>query len=155
MTTMDTGVTLALPIPNAEFIWYCAWTSFFSAIYAFSKDETAHFTAVPAAVLASSLNYWRNPVSNSWRRTIDIAVVFSGMTYQAYYLHNGYSNGLLKHSTWLTYVYLIGCSAVCYGLGHYLMFHDCVWPATYAHASIHIVANTANFVLYNGYNTPK
>ena len=48
MTTVDTGVTLALPIPNAEFIWYCAWTSLISAIYAFSKHETAHFTVVPA-----------------------------------------------------------------------------------------------------------
>jgi hypothetical protein len=39
-------------------------------------------------------------------------------------------------------------------LGHYLLAHGHIWPSTYAHAAIHIVANIANLVLYEGCNHP-
>ena len=137
----------ALPIPNAHFIWYCAWFSLPTAIYAYSHPASAHLAVVPASVWATSLLYWRNPVRDSWRRTLDIAVVFSGLTYQTYYA---------VHHTPPTqlgvYTALIGTSAVCYGLGHYLWKRGHTWPATYVHAAIHFVANIANMVLYNGVN---
>ena len=139
--------TLALPLPHAHFIWYCAWFSLPSAIYAYSRPESAHLAVVPAAVFTTSLIYWRNPIRNSWRRTLDIAVVFSGMTYQTYYAFR-YANHAHTHTQ--IYTALIGASAACYGLSHYFMAHGRIWPATYAHASIHIVANIANAVLYDG-----
>jgi hypothetical protein len=134
------------PIPHAHFIWYCAWFSLPTAIYAYSHPASAHFAVVPASVWATSLLYWRNPVRDSWRRTLDIAVVFSGLTYQTYYVFQ-YAN---HAHTRQIYSYLIGCSAMCYGLGHYLWKRGRVWPATYAHASIHLIGNLANLVLYDG-----
>ena len=62
--------TLVLPLPNAHFIWYFAWLSIPSAIYAYTHTETTHFALIPTAVWATSILYWRNPISDSWRRTI-------------------------------------------------------------------------------------
>lgn len=142
--------TLVLPIPNAFFIWRCAWMSIFSAGFAWSHPKTAHFAIVPLGVFVSSLNYWRYPIRNSWRRWTDITVVFSGLTYQSYYAYTIHDPVI--DSTYLNrYVYLIVLSSVCYGLSNYFMGMGCIWAATYAHASIHLVANIANIMLYNGY----
>lgn len=137
---------LALPLPQADFIWRCAWLSVPSAIYAATAASaaTTHLAVVPASVWATSLLYWHNPVRDSWRRTLDMAVVFSGATYQTYYAFRHIRNT----PAIATYAALIGCSAACYGLSHYFMGRGLLWPATYAHASIHLVANLANIVLY-------
>jgi hypothetical protein len=141
-----TTTTLALPLPNAHFIWYCAWLAVPSAIYAYSHHPAStHLAIVPASVWATSLLYWRNPLRDSWRRTLDMAVVFTGLTYNTYYA--------VRHTSprhFSVYAALIGASALCYGVSHYLMAHGRIWPATYAHASIHLVANIANLVLYYG-----
>ena len=67
MSVVDDTLALAftLPLPNAHFIWYNAWLSIPSAIYAYSRPESAYLAVVPASVCATSLLYWRNPVSNS------------------------------------------------------------------------------------------
>ena len=141
---------LTLPFPNAYFIWYCAWLSIPSAIYAYSHPETVHLAAIPTSVWLTSIIYWRNPVRNSWRRTLDMAVVFSGATYQTYYAfrHIRHTPAIVGYSA------LIGCSAAFYGLSQYFMTRGRLWPATHAHASIHLVANVANLVLYYGTTTP-
>ena len=141
---------LSLPLPQANFIWRCAWFSVSSAIYAASASATAstattHLAVVPASVFATSLLYWRNPVRNSWRRTLDMAVVFSGVTYQTYYAFRH----IRDTPAMKIYSALIGCSAACYVLSQYFMGRGLLWPATYAHASIHLVANVANLVLYD------
>ena len=141
---------LSLPLPQANFIWRCAWFSVPSAIYAATASATAsaattHLAVVPASVFATSLLYWRNPVRNSWRRTLDMAVVFSGVTYQTYYAFRH----IRDTPAMKIYSALIGCSAACYGLSQYFMGRGLLWPATYAHASIHLVANVANLVLYD------
>ena len=146
--TPSQSVVLTLPITHAHFIWYCAWFSLPSAIYAYSNPASAHFAIVPASVFATSLLYWRNPVRNSWRRRIDIAVVLSGVIYQTYYAF------LYVNHSYTTQIYtaLIGVSTACFGLSNYLMTRGSMWSATYAHAAIHIIANVANLVLYDGYN---
>jgi hypothetical protein len=138
-------MSLSLPIPNAHFIWYCAWLSIPSAIYAYNHTATTHYTTVPTAVFATSLNYWRNPLRDSWRRTLDIAVVFSGVSYQSYYAFQTTSS-----STFTAYSILIAISTACYMISNYLLTCGKIWPATYAHASIHVFANVANIVLYSG-----
>lgn len=137
---------LTLPLPNAHFIWYCAWFSLPSAIYAYSQRRSAHLAVVPASVWATSLLYWHNPVRDSWRRTLDIAVVFSGLTYQTYYAFRYRT----KSRTTPTYTALIVMSASCYGWSTYLLAQGHIWPATYTHAAIHLIANMANMVLYEG-----
>jgi hypothetical protein len=143
MPPPDTALTL--PLPNAHFIWYCAWFSLPSAIYAYSHATSAHLAIVPASVWATSLLYWHNPIRDSWRRTLDIAVVLSGVTYQTYYAFR-----YAPSRTTPTYTALIVMSASCYGWSTYLLTQGHIWPATFAHAAIHIVANLANLVLYEG-----
>ena len=144
MSVVDDTLALALPLPNAHFIWYNAWLSIPSAIYAYSRPESAHLAAVPASVWLTSLLYWRNPLHDSWRRRLDMTFVFFGATYQTYYAfrHIRDTQAIVGYSA------LIGCSAALYRLSEFFMTCGRMWPATYAHASIHLVANVANMVLY-------
>lgn len=110
--------TLTLPLPQAHFIWYCAWLSLPSAVYAYaaSATTTRHLAIIPAAVWLTSLFYWRHPVRKSWRRTLDIAVVFTGVTYQTYYAYR-----YTSPTQFATYTTLIAASASCYITSHSLM----------------------------------
>ena len=139
---------LTLPLPNAHFIWYCAWLAIPSAIYAYSHPASTHLAIVPTSVWATSLLYWQHPLRDSWRRTLDMVAVFTGLTYQTYYAIQTISHTSPTHFS--VYAALIGTSAACYSVSNYLMAHGHIWPATYAHASIHLVGNMANMVLYNG-----
>jgi len=147
--TLTPTLSLTLPLPNAHFIWYCAWLSVPSAIYALTC-YTPHIAIIPASVWATSLNYWRYPLRDSWRRTLDIAVVFAGVSYQTYYAFRYTSPA---HFT--AYSILNAVSAASYIASNTLMNRGRIWPATYAHASIHFFANLANAVLYSGIFTYK
>ena len=83
--TSGCAAALALPLPNAHFIWYCAWLAVPSAIYSYSHPASTHLAIVPTSVWATSLLYWQHPLRDSWRRTLDMAVVFTGLTYNTYY----------------------------------------------------------------------
>lgn len=138
-----------LPQPNANVIWRTAWLSFLSSIYALTHPDTVYIAIVPAAVFTTSLNYWRDPLRDSWRRTIDIYVVYSGIgaicLYAYYYLDNTKSV-THKHA----FFYLILTSFMCYIVSEYYLKRNKIWTATYAHACIHIIANIANIVLCDG-----
>ena len=118
--------TLTLPIPQAHFIWYCAWLSVPSAIYAYVHPATTHFAPIPAAVFATSLNYWRNPIRNSWRRTLDIAVVSTGLSHHMYYALT--RQGIEPSTTRTTYLGLIGVSAISYIVSEYYSRRYCPPP---------------------------
>ena len=144
-------MSLTLPIPQAHFIWYCAWLAIPSAIYAYAHPATTHFAPIPAAVFATSLLYWRNPIRNSWRRKLDITVVSAGLSYHMYY---AVYNPTRRHTPVTTHIYLalIGMSMTSYVVSEYYLYHRLYWPATYTHAMIHLIANIANVVLYYGIN---
>lgn len=140
--------TLVLPLPNAHFIWYCAWFAIPSAIYAYAHTETTHFALIPTAVWATSILYWRNPLRDSWRRNFDIAVVSAGLTH-----HICYSVLTPGIDPFITHAYLslIAISVLFYVVSqYYLLYRRSYWPATYTHAMIHVTANIANVVLYYG-----
>jgi hypothetical protein len=73
-----------------------------------------------------------------------MTAVFTGLSYNTYYAVRDASP-----THFAVYTALIGTSAVCYGVSNYLMTRGRIWPATYAHASIHLVGNMANMVLYD------
>ena len=143
---LSSNTTLTLPIPNAHFIWYCAWLSIPSAIYAYAHPATVHFVMVPTSVFATSLLYWRDPIRDSWRRKLDMVVVSTGLIHHMYYAFRTIRHA--SHTHFGAYIALIGTSVACYGVSHYLLTRGRIWPATYAHASIHLIANIANLVLY-------
>lgn len=144
--TIGGADALTLPPPQSNFIWYCAWLSVPSAIYAATRSCSTHLTVVPVSVWATSLLYWRHPIRNSWRRTLDIATVISGVSYQSYYAFQTIRHTSPPH--FACYTALITASAACYGISTYLMNRGRIWPSTYAHASIHLLANMANIILY-------
>ena len=43
---------ITLPLPNAHFIWYCAWLSIPSTIYALTR-KSHHLAIVPATVFTT------------------------------------------------------------------------------------------------------
>jgi hypothetical protein len=135
---------LTLPIQKANFIWYCSRTSILSAIVAYSRPTTARLAFIPTSVFITSILYWRKPVRNSWRRKLDIAVVLSGVSYQSYHVYTQYSTPLIRQS----YAALIWMCGSCYLTSNYFMKCGRLWDATYAHASIHIIANVANIMVY-------
>jgi hypothetical protein len=137
---------LVLPLAQAYFIWYCAWLSIPSALYAYSIPTISHLAIIPAAVFTTSVLYWRIPRRDSWQRKLDITVVISGLSYNSYYV---YSSEAIPISTKQIYSTLIGISGMCYAFSEYLIRCGRIWPATYAHASIHLFANIANIILYN------
>ena len=147
-------MSLTLPIPQAHFIWYCAWLAIPSAVYAYAHPATTHFAPIPAAVFATSLLYWRNPIRNSWRRKLDIAVVFTGLSHHMYY---AVYNPARTHTPATTHNYLalIGMSFTSYVVSEYYSYHRLYWPSAYTHASIHLFANIANMVLYYGVNNAQ
>lgn len=104
---------------------------------------------VPASVFTTSLLYWRKPLYDSWYRVLDITTVLSGVTYQSIYAFQTIRITSPNHH-FAAYTAGIMLSAACYVLSNILMSRSRVWPATYAHASIHIVANIANLILYHG-----
>lgn len=139
---------ITLPIPNAHFIWYCAWLSIPSTIYALTR-KSHHLAIVPATVFTTSLFYWRNPRYDSWYRVLDMTAVFLGVTYQSIYAFQTIRI-TSPNCHFAAYTSLIAVSGACYALSHTLMNRGRIWPATYAHASIHLIGNVANMVLYHG-----
>ena len=117
---MSRVYTLVLPLPQAYFIWYFAWLSVPSAIYAYTHTETTHFALIPTALWASSILYWRNPIHNSWRRNLDMIVVSTGLTHHICYAVT--TPGIDPFIT-RTYLSLIGISIMFYVVSqYYLLF---------------------------------
>ena len=130
---------------HANVIWWAAWLSLGASGHALCIQQPG-FVVVPACVLCTSLNYWRNPVRTSWRRTVDISVVWGCLCYQnaiAYYMK--------RQQYQRVYFGCIAVSGACYALGHLLMALNMPRASAYAHAGIHVVANVGNIVLQRGH----
>jgi len=143
---MATDLDLVLSQPNANVIWWAAWLSLGASFHALYVNQSG-FAIVPAGVLFTSLNYWRNPLRNSWRRSVDIGVVFVGLCYQSALAYN-----MPESHHRRTYFNCIAASGACYALGHLFMWLNVPRAAAYAHAGIHVMANVGNIGLQCGAN---
>jgi hypothetical protein len=151
LTTRQTQTqTLVLPKPNANVIWRAAWTTLFTSLYALSHPNTAQFAIAPLLILATSLNYWRDPIRESWRRKIDIFVAYSSVSSQCAYVYFYLDDKMIHNYHKYAFLSLMFTSYLCYKLSEYLMRRQWVWASTYAHACIHIIANVANVILCTG-----
>lgn len=129
---------------HANVIWRAAWLSMISMSHAVYHEQTC-FAIVAGGVMFTSLNYWRNPVRNSWRRYTDIVYVYICLCYQLKQAYN------LKDSYYRNIYY--GCTmmcVMCYGMGCLFMMLNMPRTSVYAHAGIHVVANIGNIVLQKG-----
>jgi cation transport ATPase len=132
---------LVLSQSDANVIWWAAWFSLAASMHAVHIQQS-ELAIVPACVLFTSLNYWRNPLRNSWRRSIDIGTVLIGCAYNSAL---AYSMTDSHHRR--TYFNCVAASSLFYTMGHLLMTINMPRTAAYAHAGIHVVANVGNIAL--------
>jgi len=135
---------LVLSHSDASIIWWAAWGSFVASMHAVYLQQS-DLAVVPACVLITSLNYWRNPIRNSWRRSIDIGTVVIGCTYNsacAFSIKDSLYGKIYFNCTVASFIF--------YVLGHLFMALNMPRTAAYAHASIHVVANAGNIALQRG-----
>lgn len=112
-----------------------------SIVYAM-KQRQYDFALCNAAVLFTSVNYWRDPKYTCMRRYIDIAVVLSSLFY--------HMCAAFQSQRALQYYTITALGMCFYHLGcvHY---HDKdYWRSAYSHSVLHILANLAQLALYSG-----
>jgi len=143
----NTNDILTLPPCQSSFLWKTSWISFFSVIYAI-KQKHYDLVFVPGGVLIFSLNYWRYPVKNSYRRYLDISYGLIAFLYQAY---------RAKDSQYQNIYYVFAGSAFpCYFISRYIrnkvwnISFQGIWLSTLFHSFIHLFGNIANIILYSG-----
>ena len=88
MMTAHNRNDLVIEQSHADIIWWAAWMSLGASVHAVYIQQSG-FAVVPACVLVTSLNYWRNPVRNSLRRTADMSTVLpirTGIQYDPFIL---------------------------------------------------------------------
>ena len=130
---------------QANYLWCTSWGSLFSSIYGLRRGHV--IAVLPGCIFITSINYWRDPVSNSYRRYIDISTVVICLTCQnAYVIQAQYAQ---------IYYILIGCGILCYPVAKYFSYRQQYWSSVIAHSMIHIVCNIANIIIYSGDITVK
>ena len=97
---------------------------------------------VPGSVFITSIHYWKRP-DYSYRRYLDMVVVKTALIYQNYVAYNA------EYST--IYYTILLFALLSYPVGIYYYHKKDYWKSTYAHISLHIIANVGNIVLYSGY----
>ncbi len=129
-----------IPKEYAVIILRCVPLSVISGLYAIYMGKTYDIVSVPLLVSASSLLYWSHP-TYSWRRNLDMTVVASTCTYQAY-------RGLYAEYSVPYYLFtLLGIA--CYFIGNHYGKRD-RYLGVLCHTGIHIFANIGNIILYSG-----
>jgi hypothetical protein len=144
MMTAHNRNDLVIEQSHADIIWWAAWMSLGASVHAVYIQQSG-FAVVPACVLVTSLNYWRNPVRNSVRRTADMTTVFISLCYQSALAYN-MNNSFYRR----TYFDCIFVSGLCFMMGHLFMALNMPRIAACAHAGIHVVANMGNIALQRG-----
>ena len=129
-------MTLILPLPHAWFLWY---SSLSCLLTIGGSLATGHYdvTIVAGSILSTSLLYWRYPIYG-FRRTLDMTVVHTGLSYMLWGAYGSSHNGLYYSCIGLCLAAYAG-SLVAYRRGH-------LWLSTYLHSYVHIGGNIANAV---------
>lgn len=126
-------------------LYRVSYLSLLSSLFAFYNGHY-DLVLVPGGVFATSILFWSNPDSTSWRRYVDMMYVKVSLLYQLYRAYN--ADYVFAH-------YLLMILAVSwYPIGNYLYSKGYHLESYYAHSMIHVFSNIANIVLYSGYVPP-
>jgi len=122
---------------------YIFYTSFFqlSHIYTGLKYKKYHCALMGVTLLGTSLNYWRHPLVNSWRRTIDMWVAHSTIAYHAYLGAFCVTNPLLCSS-------FIGTGSLMYPLSLIASAKGYNKLATTCHCLLHVLVSIGASTIY-------
>ncbi len=146
---------LTMPPTQAKFIYRTAFMTTISVAVAVNQGH--YMLALgPAGVFFTSLNYWRYPVRDSWRRYFDIVYVICSVTYHYYkaIMHQAECLHLylfLKTLSLLFYPCSWYVRCQCPHLNTYFcrsFYPTKLWLSTLLHMMMHIVGNIAIIVLY-------
>ncbi len=129
-----------VPKSHANYLYKTSCLTALSVAYA-CKQGHYSLTCVPLSVLCSSLLHWSYP-TQSWRRYLDISVVWASLTYQLY------RSQTASYKT--PYYITVSFGAVFYPLAFYFQRKRHQVLATFSHSLLHIIGNISNFVLYSG-----
>lgn len=123
-----------------KLIYKISFLSLGSSIYA-AYNGYYGLSICPGGVFLTSINYWKYP-DYSWRRYLDMSYVKLALIYQ---LYKAYGCQYM-----VQYYSLMFLATSMYPLGIYYYKKNLFWHSTYAHCTLHIIANIANIVLYSG-----
>ena len=130
--------------PHANYLWFTSWWSLIACIYGLWRGHT--IAVIPGMIFITSINYWRDPIHDSYRRYIDIGTVVSCSIYQNFYAIGAeYSH---------PYYILVLIGFTFYPFARYLSQNGHSHESVIAHSVMHILCNIANMILYSGYTDP-
>lgn len=131
---------LTLPLLHGWTIWYFSYLHIFTSYYAlYNQYYILCFMGLGS--FGTSLNYWKHPLHNSWRRYFDIIFI-----QLAFYIHMYYA---LLITTGYGYMFFTGTGIICYGVSNYYINKN-IFFATFFHILVHVFASIGNAVLYSG-----
>lgn len=131
---------LVLPLAHGWTIWYFSYLHLFTSYYAFYNQYYV-LCIFGLGSLGTSLNYWKYPLHDSWRRYFDIAFIqltFYVHMYYAFLISSGYG-----------YMFFTGTGIICYGISNSYTKKN-IYFATFFHILVHVFASIGNAVLYSG-----
>jgi hypothetical protein len=131
-----------IPVEQYRILYGSSYLALVSLAYAL---YTAQPTVIPigiGSIFLTSITYWHKP-DHSWRRTLDMTVSFTCITYQ---------HCISYRAQYALQYYTLYCMAVAaYYTGTQYYKKGELWKSTYAHLAFHIFCNMANITLYSGY----
>jgi hypothetical protein len=128
-----------LPQSHYIYIWYTSWISLGSAVYSLYR-QYYDVAACIFMVFLTSLLYWRFP-DYSWRRYLDISAVHVALIYEVI--------RVIDSTHMVSYYVIISVGIWSFFTG--VHFHKkSAWLSTFFHCNVHLLGNTANFVLLSG-----
>lgn len=126
-------------------IWYSSWQPLVTGSYAFYKGHY-DFATLSYIVFLTSLNYWRYPVPNSWRRALDVACVQVALWYHLVSAYN--------MSNAIPYYIFIGLGITTYAAGADAYDRGHWWTAMLGHILTQFLGNMGNLILYASDSSP-
>jgi hypothetical protein len=105
---------------------------------------------VGIGLFLTSINYWKNPIYDSWQRKLDVNYVKFTLIY--YFYRSLYSKYFITYNT------IILFSMLFYLLSNYLYNKKLYWYSTYSHSILHLGTSCAGIILFSDLfsdNIPK
>jgi hypothetical protein len=123
-------------------LYYTSWLALFNGLHCLYRGYI-DIACCTLAVFFTSILYWREPSSTSWRKYLDMTVSKCALLYQIFRAYNAEFATKCYSLVALATVFYI-CSSYCFRRGAY-------WKSVGFHFLVHILLNAGNILLCSGY----
>ena len=124
------------------FLFKTSFLFSFASIYGIYKMQY-DLSLVGFGLFLTSINYWKNPISNSWQKKLDVNYVRFALLY--YFYRSLYSEYFITYNT------ITLSTILFYPLSNYLYNKKLYWYSTYVHSILHLGTSCAGIILFSGY----